>query len=45
MDLQSKHGRDEKSIEKFSSVNWKGRGYSEDLWVDGSIILEWALGK
>jgi hypothetical protein len=26
-------------------VNPKGRGHSEDLGVDGKIILEWILGK
>jgi hypothetical protein len=25
--------------------NMKGRNYSEDLDVDGNIILEWILGK
>jgi hypothetical protein len=30
---------------KFWSENLKGRDYSEDLGVDGKIILEWILGK
>jgi hypothetical protein len=25
--------------------NLKGRGHSEDIGVDGKIILEWILGK
>jgi hypothetical protein len=25
--------------------NLKGRGHSEDLDIDGRIILEWSLGK
>jgi hypothetical protein len=30
---------------RFSSENPKGRDHSEDLDVDGKIILEWILGK
>jgi hypothetical protein len=30
---------------KFSLENLKGRDHSEDLGVDGKIILEWTLGK
>jgi hypothetical protein len=30
---------------KFSSESLKGRDHSEDLDVDGEIILEWILGK
>jgi hypothetical protein len=30
---------------KFWSENLKGRYTSEDLNVDGKIILEWILGK
>jgi hypothetical protein len=30
---------------KFSSENLKGRDHSEDLAVDGKIILEMVLGK
>jgi hypothetical protein len=30
---------------KFWSENLKGRDVSEDLGVDGKIILEWILGK
>jgi len=29
----------------FWSENPKGRGHSEDLGVDGNIILEWILEK
>jgi hypothetical protein len=29
---------------KFWSEILKGRGYSDDLCVDGNIILEWILG-
>jgi hypothetical protein len=29
---------------KFWSENLKGRIYSEDISVDGRIILEWRLG-
>jgi len=40
----STHGRDEMHT-KFWSVNLKGRDHSEDLWVDGRIILEQILRK
>jgi hypothetical protein len=30
---------------KFWSGNLKGRDYSEDLGIDGKIILEWILRK
>jgi len=30
---------------KLWSENLKGRDYSEDLSVDGCIILEWILGN
>jgi hypothetical protein len=30
---------------KFLSVSLKGRDHSEDLDVEGRIILEWILGK
>jgi hypothetical protein len=30
---------------KFWSENLKGKDHSEDLDVDGKIILEWILGK
>jgi hypothetical protein len=30
---------------KFLLKNLKGRGYWEDLGVDGNIILEWILEK
>jgi hypothetical protein len=30
---------------KFSSENLKVRAHSEDIGVDGSLILEWNLGK
>jgi hypothetical protein len=30
---------------KFWSEHLKGRDHSEDLGVDGKIILEWILGK
>jgi hypothetical protein len=29
----------------FRLENLKGKNYSEDLGVDGRIILEWILGK
>jgi hypothetical protein len=32
-------------IYKILSKNLKGRDYSEDLDVDGRIILEWILGE
>jgi hypothetical protein len=30
---------------RFSSENLKGRDHSEDLDVNGNIILEWILGR
>jgi len=30
---------------EFWPVNLKGRDRSEDLGIDGKIILEWSLGK
>jgi hypothetical protein len=36
----SKHGRDEIRIKKYWSQNLKGTDHSEDLGVDGKIILE-----
>jgi hypothetical protein len=30
---------------ELSSEKLKGRDHSEDLGVDGKIILEWILGK
>jgi hypothetical protein len=35
------HGRDE----IFWLENLKGRDHSEDLGIDGKIILQWILGK
>jgi hypothetical protein len=35
----------EKCITKFWPENVEGRDHSEDLGVDGKIILEWALEK
>jgi hypothetical protein len=40
----STHGRDEKRIQNFWLENLKGRDNSEDLGVDGKIILH-ILGK
>jgi hypothetical protein len=39
----STHVRDEKFMELLE--NLRGRDYSEDLGVDGKIILEWTLRK
>jgi hypothetical protein len=41
----STHGIDEKCVPTFWSEDLKGRHYSEDLGVDGHVILEWILGK
>jgi hypothetical protein len=41
----SMHGTDEKMHRKFWLENLKGRDHSEDLDIDGLIILEWILGK
>jgi hypothetical protein len=38
-------GRDEKCIQNFSSENLKERDHSEDLGVDGKVILDLTLGK
>jgi len=32
-------------MQNFCHKNLKGRNHSEDLAVDGKIILEWILGK
>jgi hypothetical protein len=32
-------------LTKFWSKNLKGTAHSEDLGIDGRIILEWSLGK
>jgi hypothetical protein len=37
--------RDEKCGKKFWPENLKERNYSEDLDVEGKIILGWILGK
>jgi len=39
------HERFEKWIKKFWSENLKGRNHSEDLGIDGKIILERILWK
>jgi hypothetical protein len=39
------HGRNEKFTKKFWSENLKGRDDSEDLDVDGMLILKRLLGK
>jgi hypothetical protein len=39
----SKHGEDEKCV--LWSVKLNRRNHAEGLDVDGSIILEWILGK
>jgi hypothetical protein len=40
----STHGRDKNAYRIFIG-NLKGREFSEDLGVDGRVILEWMLGK
>jgi hypothetical protein len=40
----STHGPDERCIQNFSRKT-EGKGHSEDLGVDGRIILEWILEK
>jgi hypothetical protein len=40
----STYGRDEKYTENFGRKS-EGRDHSEDLDVDGRIILEWSLEK
>jgi len=32
-------------LAKFWSRNLKGRNHSEDVGIDGRVILEWILGK
>jgi hypothetical protein len=39
------HMGEMKMNSKFWSENLKGRDHSEDLGMDGKIILEWILGK
>jgi len=39
----SMYRTDEIHIQKFWSENLKVRGHSEDLCVDGRIILKWIL--
>jgi hypothetical protein len=39
------HGRVEKMHTVFRLLNLIGRDNSEDVGVDGRIILEWILGK
>jgi hypothetical protein len=43
-DACSTHGIDEKCIHNFG-LKPQEKDYSEDLGVDGKIILEWILGK
>jgi len=40
----SANGRDE-IYTRFWSENLKGRNHSQDLEVEGKIILKWILGK
>jgi hypothetical protein len=39
------YGRNEKFVQDFGRKNLKVKDHSEDLDVDGKIILEWILGK
>jgi hypothetical protein len=41
----STNGRNEKMHTKFWSENLKGIEHSEDIEVEGRIILEWIIGK
>jgi hypothetical protein len=41
----STHWTDGKCVKYFGHKNLKGRDHSEDLGVDGRIILELILGK
>jgi hypothetical protein len=41
----STHGRNEKFVQYYGWKNLKGKVHSEDLGVDGKIILECILGK
>jgi hypothetical protein len=41
---RSTHGRDEKCVQYFFEKP-EGKRHSEDLGVDGRIMLEWILGK
>jgi hypothetical protein len=41
----STHERGKKKHIKFWLKNLKGRDHSDDLGVDGKILLEWILGK
>jgi len=40
----STHGK-ERNADSILVENLKGKGYSEDLGVEGMIILEWILEK
>jgi hypothetical protein len=41
----SMHGSVKKSLQYFGWKKLKGRDHSEDLCIDGKIILEWILEK
>jgi hypothetical protein len=41
----STNGRDEKCIQNLDRKNLKVRHQSEDLGIDGGIILQWVLEK
>jgi len=43
--LCSTHGGHEKDIQNFNLRTCRERDHSEDLGVDGAIILEWILEK